>query len=473
LNITNPWWVKKPIPPSKLKEFKRRDFYKLLKNLSNEKIIALIGARQVGKTTLLYQLIEEILTKTKEENVLLINLDDPLLHISVQNLDKIFNTYSTRILKRSFDSLDDTIFIILDEVQVLKNWQNSLKSWYDRGYKIKFIVSGSSTIGILEGTSESLVGRINNQVVMPMKFLEYVRFKKNELEEKIQFTNKTLRKALEDSLKNNDPQIFYKALQEEKIKLIPHENEIKILLDEYFLKGGYPENIPISDLTICGENLRQYVELTLYKDILRSSQIRDPKALERLFLMIAKESSQRFNKQNMAKTLSLHRSKTLNEYIYLLKTAFLTSEAEFYTKSVAKRTRREPKMYVNDIGIRNVYTGLFDPQVLTNPLELGKIAETVIADHTRRLKFNLESTMIPSIFYWRDDHEVDLVIDLFPIPLPIEVKYKESVSQSDLKGLIKFNREFNPPLALVITKNQLEKHTNTVYLPAWLYLLFC
>ena len=61
----------------------------------------MIGARRVGKTTLLYQLIEELLERTDSKNILFVNLDDPYLHISLENLDKIFTVYSTNILKSS------------------------------------------------------------------------------------------------------------------------------------------------------------------------------------------------------------------------------------------------------------------------------------------------------------------------------------------------------------------------------------
>ena len=470
----NPWWSKKPIPESKLKEFKRRDYYKLTKLLDDDKITALIGARRVGKTTLLYQLIADLLSKSKPENILFVTLDDIYLHISLDNLEKIFNVYSTNILKKSFDSLQDTIYIILDEIQSLEHWQDALKSLEERGYKIKFIVTGSSSLKILDGTSESLVGRIKHQIVLPMKFLECIRFKEqNELSELVESTNGQLRVALKKSITQNDATKFYQALHIASTILLPYRDRIQVLLQEYLIKGGYPENVTIDDLTIAGENLREYLQLTLYKDIMKMSEVRDPRALENLFLMIAKESSQKFNRTNAAQTLGIKRSTTLNSYIHLLTHAFLISEASFYTKSAAKRARTSTKMYVNDVGIRNVSAAVFDEQVLANSSEMGKIVETVMADHTKRLKFNLESGAFPSIYYWYDGHEVDLIIDIFQKPLPIEIKYREDVSSSDIKGLKKFNEKFNPPLSLVVTKNQLEIHDSTIYVPVWLYLIMC
>lgn len=469
----NPWWVKKPIPKSKLKDFKRRDYYKIIPQIDNPSILALIGARRVGKTTLLYQVIEDLLQKTASENILFVELDDPYLHISLENLDRIFSVYSTNILKKEFDTLEEKIYIILDEVQSLKNWQNALKRWFDLGYNIKFIVTGSSSTGILEGSSESLVGRIKHQIVLPMKFLEYVRFKEqNKLGEIVEYVNRKLRDSLKQSMVEHNVQPFYDELISTRTSLIPYETKINVLIQEYLIKGGYPENISIDDLVQCADNLKQYLQLTLYKDIMKINEVRDPRALESLFMIIAKESSSIFNRTNIANTLGVNRSTTLNQYMSLLKTAYLISEAPYYSKGAVKSARKETKAYVNDVGIRNVSIAIFDPQILTNNTEVGKIVETVVADHTKRLKFNLEG-MGADIFYWHEDHEVDLVIELFQIPLPIEVKYRENVSSSDLKGLKKFKERFNSAVLIAVTKNQLEIHENTIYVPLWLYLLMC
>ena len=93
---------------------------------------------------------------------------------------------------------------------------------------------------------------------------------------------------------------------------------------------------------------------------------------------------------------------------------------------------------------------------------MGKIVETVAADHTKRLKFNLEG-LNADIFYWREKNEVDLVIEYAQIPLPIEIKYRQNVSSTELKGLNKFQEKFGCNVMLAITKNQLEIHEKTVY----------
>ena len=203
-------------------------YYKIIPQIDKETILALIGARQVGKTTLLYQIIDELLSRTSPENILFVELDNPYLNISLENLDRIFSVYSTTILKKEFDSLNETIYIILDEIQSFENWQNALKLWYDLGYKIKFIVTGSSSVGIFEGSAESLVGRVKHQIVLPMKFIEYVRFKEEDLGELIKSINKTLRESLKKSITEQNPQIFYDELNSSKTSLIPYETKIQV-----------------------------------------------------------------------------------------------------------------------------------------------------------------------------------------------------------------------------------------------------
>jgi predicted AAA+ superfamily ATPase len=475
----NPWWAKKPIAESKIKPFKRRDYYKIVDRLTDDKILALVGPRQVGKTTIVYQLIQKLLNEDgiNAREIFFLSLDDPYLNVSVKNLERIFELYATSILKRPLDELKEKgterIYVFLDEIQSVDNWELILKRWYDLGYRMKFVITGSSSVSILDGASEALVGRIHPQVVLPMKFLEYIRFKEGDVAEAVGSSNKRMRTALKTALMENRPEEFYRVINEEFKALLPYRDRILVHLNQYLIKGGYPEIAGTDDMTVAAEYLKNYIHLTIYKDIVRTKKIRDPVALEHLFAILAKNSSLIVNREELGRNLGLKRD-TLNMYIYLLKTAFLISEVEFYSESRVKMARRAKKIFVNDAGIRNVSASVFDEQTLTNDSQIGKIIETVIADHTRRLRFNLEASAFPSLFYWRENFEVDFVIDPFNKKLPIEVKYRHSIDESaDLQGLRAFGRKFRPPLSLVVTKDSISIKGSTTMIPAWLYLLMC
>jgi len=469
----NPWWQDKPIPDIKLKEFKRRDFFKLLQSLDDNKVLTIIGARQVGKTTMLYQLIEKLRGEIDPKKIFFLSLDDPYLFINQKNFARIFDLYSANIIKKPLGELDDTIYFIFDEIQVLKNWQDILKRWIDLGYKIKFIISGSSSTDIVGGTSESLVGRIKIQIVLPLKFLEYVRFKeKSKFDDLLHITNKKMREGLKLAIQSQNPENFYDSLVKSAAELAPIKDNLTAYLNEYLIQGGYPEIVTLDDNYKKAEIISKYLELTIYKDIVKTEKIRDPASLESLFAILAKESSQIMNRQRISKSLGINRD-TLNTYLYLLKGSFLISDAEVYTKSAVTRGKSEKKMYVNDIGIRNVIAGVFDDHILSDHTEVGKMIETVVADHTKRLKFNLEPSSKPSLFYWRSSHEVDIIIDLYQKPLPIEVKFRETIEESYLKGLRSFIEKFNCKLSIVVTKNYLARNDSIVFVPAWLFLILC
>lgn len=468
----NPWWIQKPISTSKLKPFKRQDYYKILDRLKHKEILSLIGPRQVGKTTLLYQLIDNLLSREEPRKIFFLSLDDPYIPITIKTLARIFDIYSANILKEPLSDIKDRIHIFLDEIQVVENWEIILKRWYDLGYKIKFVVTGSSSTSIRDGSSEALVGRIHPQIVFPMKFLEYVRFNEPEIAEMVRSKSKSMREALKLALTNNDSGQFFSVAYEEFKALLPYKDRILVLLNEYFIKGGYPEIANTSNTVDAARYLANYLHLTIYKDILRTKKVRDPVALENLFAILSKGSSQIINRVNLAQNLGLKRD-TMNTYIYLLKAAFLISEAEFFSDSRVKRARREKKIFVNDIGIRNMSASLFDEQTLANNTEMGRIVETVIGDHTLRLRFNLDAIPFPRLFYWKETYEVDFVINPFNKTLPIEVKYRENVEDSDLLSIKKFKQKFKPPLSLVITKEHLVRSDSTVLIPAWLYLMIC
>src|SRR3990170_6992783 len=77
LYVHNAWWTTGRVPEAKAQEFKRRDYYRLLETLDRPEIVAVVGARRVGKTTLMYQLIEHVIGKVGPERAMYISLDDP------------------------------------------------------------------------------------------------------------------------------------------------------------------------------------------------------------------------------------------------------------------------------------------------------------------------------------------------------------------------------------------------------------
>lgn len=475
LYVHNPWWTTGQVPAVKAPAFKRRDYQNLLEDLDSPKIVAVVGARRVGKTTLMYQLVQHVIVKAGPERAMYLSLDDPYLKITAESLKTIFDLYAKYVLKEPLSELKEPAYFFLDEVQSLKNWDLVLKRWFDLGYKAKFYVSGSSSVNILTGGAESLVGRLSPQIVLPMRFLETVRFQMREedFERRFNHVNWELRKTLQKAVQDNDAEAFYSSLRESSNFLAKDIDRVILFLQQYLLKGGYPEVVAMEDLLLASETLRNYLNLTIYKDIVRTFKIRDPIAFEELISVLAKECCQRMNYSKLARTLGLRR-KTLKAYLYYLKAAFLISESEYYSRSRMKRVRRERKIYINDPGIRNVAVGTLNEYLLRDPVELGRVAEGVVADHCKRLKFNLEPASEIQLFYWKNQgYEVDIAVELLRKPVPVEVKYRDVIEERDLKGLREFVESQNPPFSIAVTKDRLDLSGSIIFVPLWLFLLIC
>ncbi|MFQ5762024.1 MAG: ATP-binding protein, partial [Candidatus Bathyarchaeia archaeon] len=284
--------------------------------------------------------------------------------------------------------------------------------------------------------------------------------------------NWELRDAFKESVIRQNPQHFFEVVQNIANGLAADHERLELLLNDYFLKGGYPEVVMTNDLLRSARLLRDYLNLTLYKDIIKIFKIRDPSAIEDLITLISKETSSRLNYSELADALEIKRD-TLRDYLYFLKTAFLISESEFYSRSRRKRLRKEKKLYMNDAGIRNIAAGVFSEAFRTDPTEVGRVAEGVVCDHLKRLKFNLDPAAENVVFYWSGTYEVDFILELMNRPIPIEVKYSDNIESKDLRAIEEFHEQFEGPFGLLVTKNRLDFRERVVFVPMWEFLLMC
>jgi predicted AAA+ superfamily ATPase len=471
----NPWWQQKSFR-KQLHGFKRSDFFKAKDRLESSTILAIVGPRRVGKTVLLYQLIDELLKRTDEKNILFVSLDHPVFQI-LSDLTRIIKIYLSTIVKNSIEDLQERIYIFFDEIQSFPKWELDLKSIYDLKYPIKFILSGSSSVNILEGSSEALVGRIHPQIMLPIKFRDYIRFKipGESFYELIRSSSKNMRTALTNSLTKKDPDIFLRELRSSLLKLVPFKSKMLVEFNNYLLYGGYPQLVFNENSEKAAEYLGDYISLTLQKDIRKIYNFRSTDSLEKLFYLLCKSAPHLVAKQKLGDVLGIDKN-TLNTYISALKSTFLITESNYFSNSAHNSLRKEKKIFPIDVGIRNLYANFLNDNIFANDISLGEIAEITVATHTQRLIFNLEGIRGKNLHYWQDKRtgsEVDIVVNPFSQILPIEVKYQTNIGNSDLDGLKKFNGKFATNMSLIITKDRLDQKDSIIMIPAWLYLIIC
>ena len=444
--MQNPWWKTKTVDTIKLGKIKRNDFTTIKKQLHTKPITCIIGARRVGKTTLMYETINYLLTEgAKPEEILYISLDSPKIRFELKDrFNEVLQQYSETILKIPLDKLQNTIYIFLDEIHKLEEWENTIKYWQDLNLKIKFVVSGSSAIRILKGSGESLLGRMNYIITYPLTFSEFAG-------KDISF----------DFLNMKEIKKTYQ-------QLILEKQDLLIKLDDYIIKGGYPEIYFEKYVEKAYEKLRQYKTLTLVRDILDLKDIKEPRILNDLADLLSDFMAERINYSSFASILKI-KVDTVKKYLSYLEECFLIYTTYVYSKKHVISTRKEKKLFFVDNGLRNA---LLLKEI--NDDVKSKIVENLVFTHVLHLKKN---ELFPKIFYWLDENknEVDIILEIRKNTIPIEVKYSNDVLNKELKGLLGFMHRFEIKKGIVVTRDLLEERNidgKTIYfIPVWTFLL--
>ncbi len=380
----------------------KRDLYSTLLSavISKKSIISLIGLRRTGKTTLLKQLINQLIESGKPRtNILFYSFDEG------GELQEVLDIY----LKVALKNLgEDSLIFFLDEIQKLPNWQNKIKIYYDHYPNLKFVVSGSSSV-FLRKKSESLAGRIREFWLPPLSFPEFLRFRgKGEL--------------------MATPNLFAAELQQEL---------------ELFASRQFIETISETDDFI--ENyLSTLVRKIVFEDIPQVYPVEQPQVLLKIFQIIASNPGMLLDYHNLSSDLKIN-EKTLSNYVHYLEMAFLIKKLYNYSPNMLTSEKKLKKVYPLSSAFCKV--------------ELSKVMECLAA------------TQLPCRFFWRKTHEVDCILEEAGKLLPIEVKYALKINEKELKGLLKFMREFSVSQGVVLTKSKEDIVDNIRYAPIWKYLL--
>ncbi|MDP7265564.1 MAG: ATP-binding protein, partial [Candidatus Thermoplasmatota archaeon] len=441
LTVYNPWWNVGKVPEALLLPYRRKVFKDLLQWLEGKRILGIVGPRRTGKTTIMYQLIQYLLTEKEIDplQILYLSCDDPAF--GVFDIQSMFATYEENLLHESITHKQ--VYVFIDEIQFLKDWARWLKRYHDLKYPVKFIISGSSATYNKSRSKESLVGRIVEEDFYPFSFAEYIECTGNMVFD-ISF----------DELSRGD----FSNL--DTVKLASFTTQLKTALNEYAIRGGFPEYFNEKTFLIWSRLIRSdIVDKTIYKDLVRLYDIKMPSLLESLLVYLAGTSSGIFVHTKASDMLGISRPTVVN-YMEYLKSAFLIDEARKYSKSAASEARSAKKTYMIDSGLMNSLLG--EPEL--TDLNKGKIFETLAFNHARSLA--------DSVHYWRHGTtEVDLVLSKNNIVTPIEVKYRENISKSDTKGVCRFMDRYKCQNGIVLTRDTLEKLGSVTLLPVWLFLI--
>lgn len=359
------------------KIYKRKIVDELIKYLETDDIIVLHGARQVGKTYILYWL-KEYLEKNGHKSYY-IDLEDSRL---VKTLNLGVGEFITHLKEEGFwADGKKQIYVFIDEIQYLENPSEFLKLIADHHKNIKLIVSGSSSFEIKSKFKNSLVGRTVNFEIFNLSFEEFLLFKGY-------YFNKN------------------KTITEKK------NNELKLLFETFVLYGGYPKIALTEEIDLKGKYLQQIIDTYVKKDIRDLAQVKDIEKFNKLLEVLAAQSGQLLNVAELSNTCNISKQ-TVEKYLFILENTYIIKLVRPFHKNIRSELFKTPKIFFYDSGLAQIlWLKELQKEIIGSVFETGIYAELV-------KKYGRES-----IYYWRtkDKNEIDFIIKDKNKIIPLEVK---------------------------------------------------
>ena len=458
----NPWWRNPLAIKEENKPQKRLAYYEALRMISHKTIrrfAVLSGARRVGKTTIMYQMMNSLIDEgVNPKNILYVSFDNPI--VKLVNVETVLSIYE------SLYPIEGTRYIFLDEIQYTEHWELWMKVIYDSRKDIRLTATGSASPILEKGSTDSGTGRWSILKIPTMSFYEYCRLL--QIEEPILPDNLRLTKLV-------------KMSKAELGDLMDRFAPLEVHFNRYLMIGVFPELVLSDDDMYAQRMLREdVVDKVIKRDVLTLFNIRSPLLMEKLFLYLCMNSTEIFSVTTAAKELENTSASTIDSYIEALEMSnliYLSKPMDVGSKGALKG---KPKIYIADAAIRNAVLMIDD--VLSDERELGAMVETTVYKHI--VSFYQGSTAQLGYFRKAKDNqkEVDVVIELPREKILCEVKYRNNSHIPATDAIVELCKDESAKVtsAFLITKQlddfgiaKHETHVPILRVPAiaFLYLL--
>lgn len=443
----NPWWDKLEQAFEVLPVFKRPIFSEVYQGIKTiPQIISITGPRRVGKSTLIKQIVRELISEaTDPHDIWYYSMDDPALLRSSMKRDLLFDSVMEQARKRPRGK---PLLFFLDEIQKFENWELFIKKFFDLQYPVRWLVSGSASSPIMRKSRESLLGRIKDYHLLPFSFREYLLFQNKDnvalasQYEEIYHTGKAVMGMF-------TKQIEYAEMSSVPVAPIPDDLRPTIQghLNRFLLEGGFPEVWTLPDWAAKQSYLfDNHVEKVISEDLILATELRKPEALKRFYISLLEQPGREINFQKLSVELKIPRQ-SIEKYFPLLEMTDLTRRVEKFSKSPLKVRRGNIKCYLVDLALRNAVMRIQD-KLFEDESILGKYAENLVFNALKKWEGALH------ISYFREkNYEIDFIVHARARTfIPFEVKYRAKIEDRDLSTLRNFCRRFKCPAGLVVTK---------------------
>jgi uncharacterized protein len=337
------------------------------------KIVVLYGPRQVGKTTLIRQLLAQVPYRT-----IAINADEL----------RYINVLSSRDLNQMKLLVEGYDLLFIDEAQRIPDVGLNLKILHDGLPDLKIVVTGSSSFELANRTKEPLTGRTWTYTLFPIATAE--------------------------------------------LRQLHNPFELSQLLPQQLVFGAYPEVFGLANGQEKARYLNELSASYLYRDVLEMSNIRYADKLRKLLQLLAFQVGSEVSLNELGNALQLSKD-TVATYLNLLEKAFVLVRLPGFSRNLRKEVVKMDKVYFYDLGIRNALINNFNPLDLRP--DVGALWENFLV--IERLKRNTYTGYYANPYFWRTytGAELDYVEEANGGLSGFEFKFKQTVRKAPASWL--------------------------------------
>ncbi|MGH7812846.1 MAG: ATP-binding protein [Candidatus Binataceae bacterium] len=401
----NPWWTIGGARRALAFPAKRDLYEKLLRYAAAteaRRAALIIGPRQVGKTVMLWQLVDGLLEQGwPPKNVTYFDFSD-------DRLTEEITPRSVADLAPSGYSPEKTRIFLFDEISKAARWGAWLKQAVDAG-KNRFIVTDSAASVMRSEARESGQGRWDELRIEGLSFKEYLRL---------------------ISMPGESP--------EQALRRVPNSGE------RYLAAGGFPEHVFAEDFYRVRERIREDIsDRAILRDLLRLNV--EVTRLKALFSYLVQDSGAIFNASIRARELNAD-PRSVDRWVSLLEDTHLIARLLRRTGNAAARLRAQPRIYAADHGLVSAFApgGSLERDQNTR----GRVVEAVVFRHLRDVARELRGEL--SFFRDQAGLEADFVLDFDRGPIVIEVTASSDPPSGKFHRLAKIGKLLKASRSIMI-----------------------
>jgi predicted AAA+ superfamily ATPase len=397
----NPHWIKNT--NEVYNDYTHRELLiKALAYMSAKEIVAIIGARRVGKSSLTKLIIKVLLQKLNPKNIFFINLEKPAFIPYKNNpiyLEKIYESY----LKLANPNQNEKIYFFIDEIQIFKSWEVFIKSKYESS-NIKFVITGSNASLLASSYATLLTGRVLKLELSSFSFKEFLIYK---------------------NIAHSTP-----------LEITQNKIEIQKSLDEYLKWGGYYSVFSNHNKQVKLGILKNIAEDIILKDIVPRYSIKNSEAIRDLFFYVVSNATTQLNYSKLGNKIGID-GKTIKEYIGYFQDNFLIKTIPNYHHKLTQQIKSVKKLYLMDNGFLNLGVKRSEDR--------GAILENMVFTALNQEKLT----------YLRDNKECDFYVNgkLYQVSYDIE---DETIKKREFESLKFFADRFAKDRGYLITYDRNE-----------------